>query len=164
MVEENLKSKTLSSLVWQFGQKTFGQLFSFVVTVILARLLMLEDYGVVALASMFNILVGIFVSCSMGAALIQKKNADELDYNTVFFSSLFMSFIVYGFVYFGAPFFARIYHNEMITPIMRVLALTMPIGSLSMVQSTTISSLTVRQWRLLPMPLLSATKPISQSS
>lgn len=138
-MEENLKQKTLSSLVWQFCQKLFGQLFSFIVTVILARLLMPEDYGVVALASMFNILVGIFISGSMDAALIQKKDADELDYNTVFFSSLFMSFIIYGVVYFGAPLFAQIYHNEMITPVMRVLALTMPIGALAMVQNATIS-------------------------
>ena len=138
-MKESLKNKTLSSLVWQFGQKFFGQLFSFIVTVILARLLMPEDYGVVALASMFKILVGIFVSCGMGAALIQKKDVDELDYNTVFFSSLFMSFIVYGVVYVGAPFFAQIYHNEMITPIMRALALTMPIGALGMVQNATVS-------------------------
>lgn len=138
-MEESLKNKTLSSLVWQFCQKIFGQLFSFIVTVILARLLMPEDYGVVALASMFNVLVGIFISGSMDAALIQKRDADELDYNTVFFSSLFMSFVIYGVVYFGAPIFASIYDNELITPVMRVLALTMPIGSLSMVQNAILS-------------------------
>ena len=138
-MEESLKNKTLSSLVWQFYQKIFGQLFSFIVTVILARMLRPEDYGVVALASMFNVLVGIFISGSMDAALIQKKDADELDYNTVFFSSLFMSIIIYGVVYFGAPIFASIYDNDLITPVMRVLALTMPIGSLAMVQNATIS-------------------------
>ena len=81
-MQSSLKEKTLSGLFWQFLQKIIGQLFSFVVTVVLARLLMPEDYGVVALASMFNVLVGIFVLGSMDAALIQKKDADELDYNT----------------------------------------------------------------------------------
>ena len=138
-MQSSLKEKTLSGLFWQFLQKILGQLFSFVVTVVLARLLMPEDYGVVALASMFNVLVGIFISGSMDAALIQKKDADELDYNTVFFSSFVMSFVIYAVVYFGAPFFARLYHNDLITPIMRVLALTMPIGALTMVQNAIVS-------------------------
>lgn len=134
-MQSSLREKTLSGLLWQFLQRIIGQIFSFAVTVVLARLLMPEDYGVVALASMFNVLVGIFISGSMDAALIQKKDADELDYNTVFFSSFFMSFVIYAVVFFGAPFFARLYHNEQITPIMRVLALTMPIGALTMVQN-----------------------------
>jgi len=136
---QNLKNKTLSGFVWQFAQKFVGQGLSFVVTVILARLLLPEDYGVVALAGMFNILVGIFITGSMDAALVQKKDADELDYNTVFYSSLFMSFVIYGVVYFGAPLIAAMYKNELITPVMRVLALTMPLGALSMVQNATVT-------------------------
>lgn len=139
MTEENLKSKTLTGFVWQLLQKTVAQLLSFVVTVILARLLLPSDYGVVALASMFNVLVGIFISGSMDAALIQKKDADELDYNTVFYSSLFMSFVIYGVVFFGAPVLADIYDNPLVTPLMRVLALGMPIGALAMVQNATVS-------------------------
>ncbi len=138
-MQSSLREKTLSGLLWQFLQRIIGQIFSFAVTVVLARLLMPEDYGVVALASMFNVLVGIFISGSMDAALIQKKDADELDYNTVFFSSFVMSFVIYAVVYFGAPFFARLYHNDLITPIMRVLALTMPIGALTMVQNAIVS-------------------------
>lgn len=138
-MEKNIKSKTLSGLLWQFLQKITSQLFSFVVTVILARLLTPDDYGVVALACMFNVLVGIFISGSMDSALIQKKDADELDYNTIFYSSLFMSFVIYAVVYVGSPYFATFYHNEQICPIMRVLALTMPIGALGMVQNAIIS-------------------------
>lgn len=138
-MDNNIKSKTLSGVLWQFLQKITSQLFSFVVTVILARLLTPADYGVVALACMFNVLVGIFISGSMDAALIQKKDADELDYNTIFYSSLFMSFIIYGVVYFCSPYFASFYHNEQICPVMRVLALTMPIGALAMVQNAIIS-------------------------
>lgn len=138
-MDNNLKSKTLTALTWQFCQKIFAQILSFTITVILARLLSPADYGVVALACMFNVLVGIFVSGSMDAALIQKKDADELDYNTVFYSSLFMSFVIYGVVYFGSPYFASMYGNEQICPVMRVLALTMPLSSLSMVQHAIVS-------------------------
>lgn len=129
----------MSGIAWQFAQKFIGQLVSFVVTVILARLLMPSDYGVVALASMFNVLVGLFIGGSMDAALIQKKEVDELDYNTVFFSSLFMSFVVYVIIYLGAPYMAELFHNQLISPVMRVLGLTMPIGALSMVQNASVS-------------------------
>lgn len=138
MPEESLKNKALTGFIWQLLQKTIGQLLSFIITVILARLLLPSDYGVVALASMFNVLVGIFISGSMDAALIQKKNADELDYNTVFYSSLFMSFVIYAVVYFSAPIVARIYGNPLVSPLMRVLGLTMPIGALSMVQNAVV--------------------------
>lgn len=139
MNEEDLKDKTLTGFIWQLLQKAVGQLLSFFVTVILARLLLPSDYGVVALASMFNVLAGIFISGSMDAALIQKKDADELDYNTVFYSSLFMSFVIYAIVFFGAPILANIYGNPLVTPLMRVLALGMPIGALTMVQNATVS-------------------------
>lgn len=139
MDESQLKSQAVAGFIWQFLQKISSQLFSFIVTVILARLLLPSDYGVVALAGMFNVLVGILINGSMDASLIQKKNADELDYNTVFYSSLFMSFVVYAIVFFCAPYFAHFYGNEQITSIMRVLALGMPIGVLAMVQNAIVS-------------------------
>lgn len=139
MSHENIKNKTLSAVAWQFLQKFVNQFLSFIVTVILARLLMPSDYGVVALASMFNVLAGIFIGGGMSSALIQKNDADELDYNTVFYSSLMMSFIIYAIVFFGSPIMACIYDNAQITPVMRTLALTMPIGALSMVQDAKVS-------------------------
>lgn len=135
MAEESLRNKTLSGFFWKFAQKFLNQGLSFIVTVILARLLMPEDYGVVALAGMFNVLSGIFISGSMDFALVQKKDVDELDYNTVFFSSGFMSLVIYAFVYFMAPVMADIYHNSLLIPIMRVQAITMPLGAFSMVQN-----------------------------
>lgn len=138
-MEDDLKQKTITGFFWQFSQKFLGQALHFIVTVILARLLMPEDYGIVALVGMFNVLVGIFINGSMDVALVQKKNADELDYNTVFYSSLCMSFVIYSIVFFSAPYFAQLYRNDIITPIMRVSALAMPIGAFSMVQNATVS-------------------------
>lgn len=138
-MEPSLKEKTLSGILWQFMQRIIGQLLSFVVTVILARLLLPEDYGVVALAGMFNVLIGIFMTGSMDSALIQKKDADELDCNTVFFSSLFMSFVIYGVVFAASPYVASMFGNGLICPIMRVSALTMPVASFVIVQNAIIS-------------------------
>lgn len=139
MIENNLKQKTISGLLWQFTQKIINQLISFVVTVILARILMPEDYGVVALAGMFNILIGVFLDNGLGSALIQKKEADELDYNTVFYSNLLCSCLIYGVIFCVAPFCATAYNQELICPIMRVMSLTIPLSALSVVQSSIIS-------------------------
>lgn len=139
MNQQDIKSKTLSGLIWQFAQRLLAQLFSFIVTVILARLLAPSDYGVVALASMFVILIGTFTDVGLNAALVQKKDADELDYNTVFYTCLILSIVIYGIIYLFAPHFASIYNNPQICPIIRTLSLTLPIGALASVQNATVS-------------------------
>ncbi|MBQ0075472.1 MAG: lipopolysaccharide biosynthesis protein [Prevotella sp.] len=139
MADQSLKSKTLKGLAWQFGLKFFSQFFTFFVTLILTRLLTPEDYGVCALAGMFSVLMGIFVNGSMDAALIQKKNADELDYNTVFYSSLVMGVVMYVIVFFVAPIIADIYDNDLICSIMRVSGLSLPICASIFVQNAIVT-------------------------
>lgn len=139
MEDTNLKEKTLKGLIWQFCLKFFSQFFTFFITLILTRLLTPADYGICAIAGMFSSLMGIFVNGSMDAALIQKKDADDLDYNTVFYSSLVMSFIMYLIVFFTAPVISDIFQNEEITPIMRVIGLSLPIASSIFVQNAIVS-------------------------
>ena len=104
-MSENLKGKTISGLFWQFCQKGVGQVVSFGISVILARLLMPEEFGLVALAGMFTVLTGIFIDCGMGTALVQKKDADALDYSTMFWAQTAFSIIVYIIVFSLAPWF-----------------------------------------------------------
>lgn len=139
MVTNELKAKTLSGLTWQFAQRILGQFLSFVVTVILARMLMPNDYGVVALASMFCFLLGTFTDMGLNAALVQKKDVDELDYNTVFYTCLALSFLIYAILFFLAPYIAYIFKNSQICPIIRVISLTIPIGAFSSVQNAKVS-------------------------
>lgn len=139
MASSELKNKTLSGIFWNFAQKLVNQGFHFIVTVILARLLMPEDYGVVAIAGMFTALLGIFMNGGLGAALIQKRDADELDFNTVFFMSLGMSFVLYTIIFFTAPLMANAYDSPLLTPIIRTLGLSLPIGALGSVQGAYVS-------------------------
>lgn len=138
-MNSQLKDKVLSSFVWQLLQRVLTQLISFGVSVVLARILAPEDYGVVALSGMFIILIGIFIDSGLGTALVQKKNADELDYNTVFYSNVFIAVAVYFVVFCMAPLLSKIFGNPQVTPVIRVMALSMPIGSLAGVHSAMIS-------------------------
>lgn len=131
---DNLKQKTVSGLFWQFLQKALSQVVSFGISVMLARLLVPEEFGVVALAGMFTILTGIFIDCGFGTALVQKKDADELDYNTVFWTQLTFSLIIYLIVYILAPWFALLFHTPKLTHVVRVLFIGMVIGAIGSIQ------------------------------
>lgn len=132
---KSIKHKTITGFFWQFLQKISCQAISFSVSVVLARLLRPDEYGVVAICSMFLILTGIFIEGGLGTALIQKKNADETDFSTVFYAGVILSGIVYIFVFFTAPYIALCFDNKQITSVIRILALTMPIGALAGVQN-----------------------------
>ena len=135
----NIKGKTISGFFWQLSQKVLCQVVSFGISVVLARILLPSDYGVVAICSMFLILAGIFISGGLGTALVQKKDADDLDFCTVFYSGMVLSIVVYSAVFFAAPLIADFFKNEQITSVIRVLALAMPIGTLSGVQNAFVS-------------------------
>lgn len=136
---QELKKKTISGLFWQFLQKSSGQVVSFVISVVLARLLMPEEFGVVALAGMFTILTGIFIDCGFGSALIQKKDADELDYSTVFWVQTIFSIIVYLIVFSLSPWFAVLFHEERLIPVVRVLGLGMILGTIGGMQNVIVT-------------------------
>lgn len=135
----NLKGKTISGIFWQFMQKILGQTINFSVSVVLARLLLPSDYGTVALAGMYTVLLGIFISCGLGAALIQKKDVDDLDLSTIFWAQLLFSSIIYAFVFVSAPYFSSMFHDDRLTSILRVSALSMPLGALGGIQSSIVS-------------------------
>lgn len=136
-MEENLKKKTINGMLWQFLQKISGQLISFIISVILARILSPSDYGLVALAGMFLVLMGIFSNGGLAPALIQKKEVDDEELNTMFVTQLVFASILYVIVFFCAPIFAGFFksvNTPLLISVIRVLALTMPLGSLIGVQ------------------------------
>ena len=139
MTDSNIKNKTVTGFFWQLSQKVLCQVVSFGISVVLARLLLPSDYGVIAICSMFLVLTGIFIGGGLGTALVQKKNADDIDFCTVFYSGLVLSIVVYLAVFFAAPYIAIFFKNEQITAVIRVLALSMPIGTLSGVQNAFVS-------------------------
>lgn len=143
---ENLKSKTVSGMFWQFMQGFGGQFVTFFVGIILARLLTPEDYGIVALAGMFLGILGMFADGGLAQAVIQKKDADEIDFNTMFVTQLGFSLFIFVIVYFLSPYFAELFHNDQLISLIRVMALTMPLGALAGVQYCVVSRRLMFKW------------------
>lgn len=134
-----MKQKTISGLFWQFSQKAVGQVVSFAISVVLARLLMPEEFGVVALASMFTVLIGIFIDCGMSRALVQKKDADDVDYCTMFWAQTAFSIIVYFVIFVLSPWFSLLFHTPKLTSVIRISALSMILGSIGSIQNTIVT-------------------------
>ncbi len=122
-------------MLWQFSQKILLQLISFSVSVVLARLLMPEDYGIVAICGMIMVLIGILVDSGLGLSLIQKKEVDELDLSTAFYATLLISLLGILVIYAISPFIAGYFGNAQISTVIRILSLSMPIGALAIVQN-----------------------------
>ena len=84
-MESKMKSQIFSGLIWKFAERFFAEIVTFVVSIVLARLLMPEDYGAIALVMVFITIADVFVTSGFGNALIQKKETDNLDFSSVFF-------------------------------------------------------------------------------
>jgi teichuronic acid exporter len=110
-LQQNIKSKAISSLFWKLMERGGTQGIQFIVQIILARLLLPEDYGIIALVVIFTSIAGVFVQSGLNTALIQKKDADEADFSSVFYLSLFIACLIYIILFFAAPFIAAFYEN-----------------------------------------------------
>lgn len=135
----DIKKKSLTSFVWRMGEGVIAEGMTFIVGMVLARLLMPEEFGLVALTGLVLAVVGVFADCGLGQALIQKKKTDDLDTNTVFYSGLAMSMLLYLCVFLLSPFFAKIFHHPSISSLIRVSSLIMFLSSYNSVQTAEIS-------------------------
>ena len=129
----------LKNFMWRFFERFGAKMVSMVVTIILARLLMPADYGTVALMNVFINILAVFVDCGFTSALIQKKDADDTDFSTVFYTQMLICLIIYGGLFFCAPAIAKFYENPDVTAMTRVLSLTLIISGVKSVQSAYIS-------------------------
>lgn len=138
-MEKNLKEKTFFNLLWRFAERILAQGVTLLVTIVLARILMPEDYATVALVSVFVNICNIFVTQSFGNALIQKKDADDLDFSTVFFINIAMTGIIYIAIFAFAPLIANFYKMPILSPLLRVMALRIPCAAINSVQNAYVS-------------------------
>ncbi len=133
------KPKVISSLFWKFMEQGGTQLVQLIVQVILARLLDPANFGTIAIVLAFINVAKVFVQGGLNTALIQKKDADNLDFSTVFYASLFVSAMLYLILFMAAPYIAAYYRNLELTRILKIISLTLFPGALNSVQYAYIS-------------------------
>lgn len=134
MAKDNLKKKAASGMVWSAIQKYSTMLITFISGIILARLLMPEDYGAIGMLLIFMSLAEVFIDAGFGSALIQKKNPTQTDYSTVFYFNIVMSFILYGILYLSAPAIADFYRMPILSKVLRVQGLILFIYAFNIIQ------------------------------
>lgn len=133
------KSSVLSNFIWRFAERCGAQFVTVIVSIVLARILSPKDYGQIALITVFTTIMQVFVDSGLGLALIQKKDADELDFSSVFYFNFAVCLISYAFMFATAPYIAAFYKDTSLTPIIRVISLTIVISGVKGIQQSYVS-------------------------
>lgn len=129
----------LKNFLWRFAERCGAQLVTFIVSVVLARILAPEDYGQIALITVFTTIMQVFVDSGLGTALIQKKDADDLDFSSVFYFNFVVCLVLYAIMFMAAPIIANFYKDVSLTPIIRVISLTIVISGVKGIQQSYVS-------------------------
>lgn len=133
------KNQVLTSLFWKFLEKGGTQLLQFIVQVVLARLLLPKDFGLISLVLVFTTIASVFVESGFSTALIQKREADELDFSSVFFLSFFVACVLYIIIFFLAPWISRFYSMPQLTAVLRILSIILLFGAVNSVQNAIVA-------------------------
>ncbi|MDY6396596.1 MAG: lipopolysaccharide biosynthesis protein [Treponema sp.] len=133
------RQKIFSNLIWRFLERTGAQLVAFIVAIVLARILTPEDYGTIALITVFTTILNVFVDSGLGSALVQKKDADNVDFSTVFYTNVIFCIIIYAILFFASPFIADFYKRPELTSVIRVLGITILISGVKNIQQSYVS-------------------------
>lgn len=134
-----MKKKIFLGFFWKFNEQITGQLVTFIISIVLARILTPQDYGIVALINVFISIADVFVTNGFGSALIQKKDADDVDFSTMFYISGIFSIMVYVVLFLIAPYIAKFYNNSELTLIFRIFALKLPLSAFNAIQQAYVS-------------------------
>ena len=128
------RQKVFSNLIWRFMERFGSQAVSFVVSIVLARLLEPELYGSIALVLVITSILQVFVDSGMATALIQKKDTDDLDFSSVFYFNLAFCLLLYTGLFLTAPLLSRLYGDASLAPVIRVLGLSIVVSGVKNVQ------------------------------
>ena len=136
MAEQSLKNKTVKGVAWSAVDNIAGHSVTFIVSLVLARILSPDDYGLIGIIAIFTAVCQTLINAGFTTALIRKKDATDDDYNTVFIVNLAMSLILYTIIFICAPFIADFFRRDELVDLTRVSSLSMIIGALALVQQT----------------------------
>lgn len=142
MTEEKnveIKNNAISGFIWRLLQNSGTQIISFILSIILARLLMPEDYGLIAMVSVFTSIAMVFINTGFSSAIIQQKEISQEDLSSVFVSGLLVAIVLYIILFFCAPAISFFYHEDKLVSIIRVQSISLIIASLFSVQQAIVT-------------------------
>ena len=129
----------VNNFIWRFAERCGAQAVSLIVSIVLARILAPGDFGTVSLVMVFTTIMQVFVDSGLGTALIQKKDADDLDFSSVFYFNFAVCLILYAVMFMAAPLIAGFYNDTSLTSIIRVISLTIIISGVKGIQQSYVS-------------------------
>ena len=136
MADESLKHKTVKGASWSFIDSIAGQGITFLVGLVLARLLTPEEYGLIGIITIFIAVFNSIVDSGFSNALIRKNDAKEIDYNTVFITNLVLSVVLFSALYVSAPTISRFFSQPQLIPLLRVMGIIVIINAFAIIQRT----------------------------
>lgn len=136
MAEQGLKEKTVRGVGWSAVDAFLGQGITFVVGIVLARILSPSEYGLIGICLIFTTILNGVVDSGFSNAIIRKKDATNEDYNTMFITNMVMSLLIYALLFFFAPLISRFFEQEELVALVRVTGLVLIINALSFTQTT----------------------------
>lgn len=136
---ENLKSRTLTGMLWTFSDTIGTQVIQLIVQIILARLLLPRDFGIVGIVLVFISVSNVFLNGGLANGLIREKDTTQADYSTVFFFNLITSIVFYIALFFSAGLVSSFFSQPELESIIRVVGVLLIIGSLSLIQRIILS-------------------------
>ncbi|MEQ3162223.1 lipopolysaccharide biosynthesis protein [Parabacteroides goldsteinii] len=140
-MSDSVKHQAVKGVMWSAVERFSVQGIQFVLTIIIARLVLPSEYGLIAMLSVFLAIAQTFVDSGFSNALIQKKDRTEVDFSTVFYFNIFIALVVYGILFVSAPSIASFYKEPALTTVTRWVGLSLILNGLSVVQR---AKLTVR--------------------
>lgn len=129
----------VNNFLWRFAERCGAQFVALIVSIVLARILKPSDFGTVSLVMVFTTIMQVFVDSGLGTALIQKKDADDLDFSSVFYFNFVVCLILYVGMFVSAPYIAGFYNDTSLTAIIRVISLTIVISGVKGIQQSYVS-------------------------
>lgn len=139
MTSHNLKEQTLSGLLWSFIDRFSQQGITFIVGIILARLLSPKEFGLIGMITIFIAISESFIDSGFSQALIRKKDCTEKDYSTVFYFNLVVGLLFFLILFISAPAIASFFNEKQLVNLIRVLGLVLIIDAFTIIQRTTLT-------------------------
>lgn len=138
-MSDNLRDKTLSGFIYKTLERIGAQGVHLLVSIVLARIILPEHYGLISLVTVIITILDVFVTYGFGNSLIAKKESDNIDFSTCFWFGLFLSLVIYGLVFLCAPSIERFYSYNGIAIVLRIMALRIPIAAVNSIQQAYVS-------------------------